>query len=247
MKMSKNNNVEEIKPYNNVEDKTGQINRMFDSVAGAYDFFNHFFSLGIDKIWRKKTISAVVKGKPGNVLDLATGTGDMVVELYKQGVRDITGVDISRQMMIRAEKKTSGYTDLKVEYLVGNIENLAFDANSFDAVTIAFGIRNVSKISRGLEEMYRVVKPGHKVFILELSPPSNPVFRIFYYIYLKGVMPVVGRIFSKDRNAYRYLSESAATFPEPSRFSVMMARAGFKNVEITKMTGGIVVLFTGEK
>ncbi|MBA3286303.1 MAG: bifunctional demethylmenaquinone methyltransferase/2-methoxy-6-polyprenyl-1,4-benzoquinol methylase UbiE, partial [Nitrosopumilus sp.] len=193
-----------IKPYkNNPGIKKEQVAVMFDNIAGKYDFMNHFFSLGIDILWRKKAISIVAKENPGNILDVATGTGDLALEAYAQTKAEITGIDISAGMLEIAKKKISekGFGE-KIKIVQADSENMPFENASFDAVTVAFGVRNFENLDKGLSEMYRILKPGGLAVILEFSKPTAFPFKQLYNFYFKNILPSIGKIFSDDKQAY---------------------------------------------
>ncbi len=227
-----------------------KIESMFDSIAGDYDKLNHILSLGIDKTWRKRALKEIVDGSgPMEVLDLACGTGDFSIAVAKASDQvKVTGVDLSEGMLaVMAEKVGSQGLEGKISYEQGDGENLRFADGTFNRVTIAFGIRNYEDRLKGLREMLRVLKPGGKVVILELSRPENKIIRWFYDIYFLRIMPVIGGKVSGDKAAYAYLPASVKTFPGKEDFSAIMAQAGFKDIRHKAFSLGICRMYTGEK
>ncbi len=227
-----------------------KIESMFDSIAGDYDKLNHIMSLDVDKTWRKRALKEIVDGSGSlEVLDLACGTGDFSIAVAKaSGHVHVTGVDLSEGMLaVMAEKVARQGLDGKISYEQGDGENLRFEDGTFDRVTIAFGIRNFEDRLKGLREILRVLKPGGRVVILELSRPENKIIRWFYDIYFLRIMPVIGGKVSGDKAAYSYLPASVKAFPGKKEFSSMMARAGFKNVRHKAFSLGICRMYTGEK
>lgn len=241
-----------VTPYSSAEEKAKkeQVAEMFDNIAHSYDRLNHILSFGIDILWRKKAIRMLRKLKPKRLLDVATGTGDFAIEAARMGVpaEEIVGVDISNGMLDigREKMKKKGLDQLiKMEY--GDSENLPFDDNYFDAYTAAFGVRNFENLNAGLTEMLRVMKPGGTGFILEFSKPTGFPFKQLYWFYFNAILPVVGRLFSKDNRAYTYLPESVKAFPEGDEFLEIMKTCGYVNVKRKPLTGGIATIYTGEK
>lgn len=238
-----------VVPYK--EDASGkkeQVARMFDSISGNYDFLNHFLSLGIDIRWRKKAIKLLAPGKPKLILDVATGTGDFAVEALKLSPDKIIGVDISEGMLEvgRKKMKANGY-DSRIELLSGDSEKLPFEENKFDAVIVAFGVRNFENLERGLTEMYRVLKPGGRMVVLEFSKPRMFPFKQLYHFYFTFVLPKIGKVISKDPAAYTYLPESVQAFPDGENFISILSRLGFKDTLCKPLTLGISSLYTGIK
>lgn len=236
-------------PY---KDKTGtkkkQVADMFDSISGRYDFLNHFLSLGIDIHWRKKAIKYLKKNQPKKILDIATGTGDFAIEALKLNPDKIIGVDISEGMLsVGREKMKSRKIDHIITMESGDSENLHFDDNKFDAIIVAFGVRNFENLEKGLSEMNRVLKPGGKAVILEFSKPTIFPFKQLYHFYFRWVLPKIGRIVSKDSSAYTYLPESVNEFPYGKDFERILAQTGFKNTLCKPLTLGISSIYTGEK
>ena len=234
----------------NEAEKEGKIRNMFSSIAHRYDFLNRVLSLGIDKYWRRVAIREFSGLKDGIVLDVATGTGDVALEIVRSchGVRRVLGVDFSENMLRLAKKKIEkyGYKE-KIGLFLNNAQTLSFQDNEFDAALIAFGIRNVSDRQKGLSEMTRVLKKGGKMVILEFSRPDNRVLRWIYYFYFLKILPVIGGFFSKMKSAYLYLPESVLNFPERDDFVSLMKKAGLKDVRYDILTFGVVAVYVGIK
>ena len=227
---------------------TKEVAGMFDSIAGKYDFLNHFFSLGIDKLWRRKLVRRLGKAKPIDVLDVATGTGDQAIAIVKAGIPNVIGVDISEQMLVEGRKKVAAknLTD-KITLAYGNCEELQFPDNSFDAISVSFGARNFENLEKGLAEMYRVLRPGGQVFILDFSMPKNMIVRSLYRFYFFRVMPFVGRLVSKDKTAYTYLPHSVDPFPKRESFLNTLQSLGFVNTYRISLSFGIAELYVGQR
>ena len=231
------------------EPKKKQVQRMFDNIAHKYDFLNHFFSMGIDVLWRKKCIRILRKENPSTIIDMATGTGDFALEAIRMGLEaHVTGVDLSQGMLdVGIEKiKSRGYQD-KISMQQGDSENLPFDENSFDAYTVGFGVRNFENLNKGLSEMHRVLNPGGITIILEFSKPKSFPIKQLFGFYFKYIMPTIGNLLSKDSSAYTYLPESVMAFPEGEDFLNEMGKVGFKNLRQKKLTGGIASIYIGYK
>lgn len=238
-----------VVPYK--QDSSGkkeQVARMFDSISGKYDFLNHFLSLGIDIRWRKKAIKLLASGNPKLILDVATGTGDFAVETLALNPDKVIGVDISEGMLEVGRKKmiAKGY-DKKIELRSGDSENLPFEENKFDAVIVAFGVRNFENLEKGLEEMRRVLKPGGQVVVLEFSKPRSFPFKQLYNFYFKYILPLVGKLVSRDPAAYTYLPESVQAFPDGNDFINILNRIGYKETKCKPLTLGISSLYTAIK
>ena len=221
---------------------------MFDSIAASYDKLNHIMSLDVDKIWRRHALKYIVDGTPQNILDVACGTGDSTIAAAKAAAEGskVIGVDISEGMMALVEGKAveAGVAD-RITTEVGDGENLRFEDGSFDRVTCAFGIRNFENKEKGLSEFHRVLKPGGKVVILELSVPQNRILRWLYDLYFMHVLPWIGGKISGDKTAYKYLPSSVHNFPPPEEFCSMMRDAGFSSVSSKTLTFGLCHLFIG--
>ena len=240
-----------VKPYEADGSKTQQVSKMFDNIAKHYDFLNHFLSLGIDKIWRRKMIAELVDVQPKRILDVATGTADVAINTIKQlKIKDlkIVGVDISNEMLNVGRKKlvTEGVNDV-IELQLGDSENLPFDGNNFDAVTVAYGVRNFENLERGLAEMHRVLRANGKIVVLEFSRPRLFPFRQLFNFYFKNILPTIGKLTSKDARAYSYLYESVQAFPDGDDFLTVLNKVGFKNTSCTSLTLGICSLYVGYK
>ena len=221
---------------------------MFDSISSKYDFLNHFLSLGIDIRWRKKAITYLVKDQPKQILDIATGTGDFAIEALKLNPEKVIGVDISEGMLnVGREKMKKKGLDQIIDMQSGDSENLHFDDNKFDAIIVAFGVRNFENLEKGLQEMNRVLKPGGKAVILEFSKPTIFPFKQLYNFYFRWVLPKIGKVVSKDSAAYTYLPESVNEFPYGEKFLNILASTGFKNTLCKSLTLGISSIYVGEK
>jgi len=239
-----------ITPYQDQQvTKKAQVADMFNNISKTYDFLNHFLSLGIDIIWRKKAINELKKDNPQQILDVATGTGDFAFEALKiLNPTKIVGVDISQGMLDIAQQKITkrGLGD-KFEIKLGDSEKLPFEANEFDAVTVAYGVRNFENLEVGLADIHRVLKSGGKAVILEFSKPKAFPIKQLYNFYFSYVTPGIGKLFSKDARAYSYLPESVAAFPDGEKFVGLMQKAGFKNTKHRPLTFGICSIYTGVK
>ena len=241
--------LENITPYkNSSQDKKRQIASMFNNIAGRYDFLNHFLSLGIDRYWRRQAIDQLRKKKPQLILDIATGTADLAIEALKLNPAKIFGVDISVDMLELGRKKIKKKNlDDKIELLEGDSEQLIFEDNKFDAVTVAFGVRNFQDLNKGLKEIHRVLKPDGKVVILEFSQPTNPVMKKLYNFYSSHITPKIGQFVSKDEAAYSYLNESVKAFPYGNQFCSILKETGFRDIHFKALTFGVATIYTAEK
>lgn len=241
--------VNTVKPYKTSADsKKAQVEQMFDSIAPRYDFLNHFLSLGIDKLWRKKAIRSLAESKPKIILDVATGTADLAIAALKLNPEKVIGIDLSQLMLDVGKKKIkSAHLLDKIELMKGDSEALPFADNSFDAITVAFGVRNFENLDKGLAEMQRVLKPGGKLAVLEFSKPRNFPFKQLYNFYFNQILPAWGKWISKNQNAYAYLPESVRHFPDGNDFIAHLNKAGFKNTTCTTLTFGICSLYNGSK
>lgn len=222
---------------------------MFNNISKTYDFLNHFLSLGIDIIWRKKAINELKKDQPKLILDVATGTGDFAFEALSILKPDkIIGVDISRGMLDIAQRKIEKRNLTgSFEVQLGDSEKLLFDANEFDAVTVAYGVRNFENLEAGLADIQRVLKPGGKAVVLEFSKPKVFPVKQLYKLYFNYITPGIGKLFSKDARAYTYLPESVAAFPDGAAFTALMDKVGFKNTKCRPLAFGICSIYTGTK
>ena len=238
-----------IVPYK--EKRTGkkeQVAEMFNNISHRYDFLNHFLSLGIDILWRKKAIRMLKADQPKQILDIATGTGDFAIEALALNPDRVVGVDISPGMLEQGKKKMKkrGFNHL-IDMQMGDSEKLLFEDNTFDAVIVSFGVRNFENLKKGLSDMYRVLKPGGKTVVVEFSRPRNFPMKQLYNFYFKSILPVVGKLISKDQSAYTYLPESVAVFPDGDDFLAVLHKAGFKNTVCKPLTFGISSIYTGQK
>jgi len=228
--------------------KKEQVARMFDNISHRYDFLNHFLSLGIDRGWRKKAINLLRPLKPRQLLDVATGTGDFALQALSLNPEKITGVDISDGMLQVGRKKMQDRNVAdKIVLQLADSENLPFEENKFDAVTVGFGVRNFEHLERGLEEIFRVLKPGGVAVILEFSRPRKFPFKQGYNFYFKFILPKIGRIVSSDKTAYTYLPESVEAFPDGEDFLRILRDVGFKQTQCKSLTFGISSIYTGTK
>jgi demethylmenaquinone methyltransferase / 2-methoxy-6-polyprenyl-1,4-benzoquinol methylase len=239
----------EITPYNQSEDKKEQVAAMFDNIAHKYDFLNGFLSLGIDKYWRKRMLSNLKELENIKMLDVATGTADVAIAAAKfDNVKSILGVDISRNMLdIGIAKIKNLNLDRKISLELGDSENLRFEDNSFDVVTVAFGVRNFEDLNKGLSEINRITKQGGKLIVLEFSKPKLFPFKQLYNIYFKYVLPLIGKLTSKDNRAYTYLYESVQSFPDGERFMEELIKTGYTSNSCTSLTLGICSIYVGYK
>lgn len=241
--------LEDITPYEeSSENKKNQVSQMFDNISGNYDFLNIVLSMGIDRSWRKKLVKAIKTYQPQRILDVATGTGDLAIALQKANPKQTIGVDISEGMLEVGKRKVEklGFSD-KIKLQVGDSENLEFETESFDAATVAFGVRNFENLEKGVAEIYRVLKNNAPLAILEFSKPDSKIFRQLYFFYFNNVLPRVGRMISKDSRAYTYLPESVHAFPDGVKFENILKEIGFKSVHSKKLTFGICTLYVAVK
>jgi len=228
--------------------KKEQVARMFDNIARNYDFLNHFLSLGIDILWRKKAVKMLRPEQPKLILDIATGTGDFAIETLALNPDKVIGVDISAGMLEIGKQKIQkkGMID-KIEMQLGDSEKLLFEDNTFDALTVAFGVRNYENLEKGLMDMYRVLKPNGTVVILEFSQPEVFPMKQLYQFYFKFILPLIGKVVSKDNSAYTYLPESVQAFPYGKQFAGILEDIGYRNVTVTPLTFGISSIYMAKK
>ncbi|MBN8696296.1 MAG: bifunctional demethylmenaquinone methyltransferase/2-methoxy-6-polyprenyl-1,4-benzoquinol methylase UbiE [Bacteroidetes bacterium] len=241
--------AEKVIPYKDSSDsKKEQVATMFNNIAPKYDFLNQLLSLGIHKGWRKKAIQLLASKKPKKILDIATGTGDFAIEAMKLQPEKVVGVDISEGMLkLGVEKIHKLQLEKHIELKLGDSENLPFDDNSFDAITVGFGVRNFEHLEKGIAEIYRVLNPGGTLAVLEFSKPKKFPIKQVYNFYFRYVTPTVGKIFSKDASAYTYLPESVNAFPDGEDFLNVLKKAGFKECKAMPLTFGIASIYTGNK
>jgi demethylmenaquinone methyltransferase/2-methoxy-6-polyprenyl-1,4-benzoquinol methylase len=239
----------EVVPYkDDPSGKKQQVAKMFDTISGNYDFLNHFLSFGIDIGWRKKAIRLLEKDNPKLILDVATGTGDFAIQAMKLNPTQVIGVDISEGMLEVGRKKlVAKKMDHVIELRTGDSENLPFDSNKFDAIIVAFGVRNFENLRKGLAEMLRVLKPGGRVVILEFSKPTAWYFKPLYHFYFKFITPAVGKALSRDSAAYTYLPDSVKAFPDGEDFISILTELGYKDTSCKALTFGISSLYSGVK
>lgn len=245
-----NKSIKEVTPYeDNQESKKGQVRSMFDRIAPYYDFLNHLLSLGVDIRWRKKAIRQLARIKPASILDVATGTGDLAFEAQRQFPdARITGLDLSPQMLELASKKRERKQAVHpIDFVLGDSEGLPFADNNFEAVMAAFGVRNFEDLEKGLSEMFRVLKPGGMLVVLEFSKPRYFPFKQLYNFYFRYVLPQIGRFTSKDPKAYRYLYESVQVFPDYDSFTAILEKLGFVSCKFQPLSLGICCIYTASK
>jgi len=239
----------EVKPYKNENlGKKDQVAKMFNNISANYDLLNHLLSLGIDIRWRKKAIKLLKNDPPKTILDVATGTGDFAIQALELNPDKIIGVDISDGMLdVGREKLARKKLDDKVSLENGDSENLKFEDNNFDAVIVAFGVRNFENLENGLAGMFRVLKKDGRMVILEFSKPTTFPFKQLYNFYFKLILPIIGKVISKDNSAYTYLPESVQAFPEGKRFLEILNNIGFNQTRCIPLTFGICSIYTGTK
>ena len=238
-----------VKPYKDSSlSKKEQVAEMFDNIAGNYDFLNHFLSMGIDIYWRKRLVKRLKKQAPNHILDVATGTGDLAIAMLKSNPEKVIGIDISKGMLEvgRKKMKDKGLED-RISLKLADSENLPFEDNTFDAVTVSFGARNFENLEKGLSEMCRVMRPGGKLYILEFSQPTSFPFKQTYQFYFKYILPLVGKVVSKDNAAYTYLPESVGAFPYGSKLNNIIEKCGYSNAHNHPLTMGIATIYIAEK
>ncbi len=241
--------AKQINPYKDSDlSKKEQVAHMFDTISGNYDNLNRMISLGSDQGWRRKVLKLVGDTQPHSILDIATGTGDLAILLSKTKAAKIVGLDLSEGMLAVGKEKVKALKlENQVEMVQGDSENLPFADNSFDAVTVAFGIRNFEFLEKGLAEILRVLKPNGIFVILETSVPTKFPFKQGYHLYTNAIVPFMGKLFSKDQKAYAYLSESAKNFPFGENLNNILRKVGFKNVRHLPQTMGVATIYTASK
>lgn len=238
-----------VTPYKNSSlGKKEQVTQMFDTISGEYDSLNRVISFGIDKKWRKRVVKLVKEKEPESILDIATGTGDLVISMAGTGAKKIIGLDLSPKMLeVGKEKIKEKKLDDIIEMVVGDSEKLPFENDSFDAITVAFGVRNFENLEKGLSEIYRVLSPKGIFVVLETSVPTKFPFKQGYQFYSRYLLPLIGKIFSKDRSAYGYLSESASVFPHGLDFNNILDKIGFIGIENMPQTFGVASIYVATK
>ena len=240
---------EKINPYDNNRAKTEQVKEMFDSIAPAYDFMNRAMTFGIDKCWRAKAVKMIKAYAPKTILDVATGTGDLAIKLARTlHPEKITGIDLSEGMIAIGEKKVAeAGLDNIINFVAGDCLNLPFNEAQFDCITVAYGVRNFEHLDQGYREMYRVLRPGGVLCVIELSTPTSPIVKPFYRLYTRFIIPTMGRLVSKDVRAYSYLPESIAAVPQGNDMLQLMRDAGFSNCKFTRLTFGTCTIYMAVK
>ncbi|HET6242995.1 MAG: bifunctional demethylmenaquinone methyltransferase/2-methoxy-6-polyprenyl-1,4-benzoquinol methylase UbiE [Bacteroidetes bacterium] len=240
-----------VTPYkDNNLGKKQQVTAMFNNIAPKYDFLNHFLSLGIDILWRKKAIRLLKKHQPAPryILDIATGTGDFALEALALNPEKITGLDVSEGMLLVGREKIKRKNlQNKIELILGDSENLPFDEKTYDAITVGFGVRNFENLNKGLYEMYRVLSSGGMLVVLEFSKPVKFPVKQIYNLYFMQVLPLIGNLISKDNCAYTYLPESVNAFPDGKEFLDILEKNGFKETKCIPLFFGIASIYTGKK
>ena len=238
-----------VTPYKNSDlGKKEQVTKMFDNISKDYDGLNRVISFGIDVNWRKKVVKIVKESNPESILDIATGTGDLAIQFAETKASKIVGLDISNGMLEigKSKVKKRGLQD-RIELVLGDSENMTYQDNSFDAITVAFGVRNFENLQKGLKEIYRVLKPNGIFVILETSVPTKTPYKQGYKTYTKYILPLIGKVFSKDRSAYKYLSESASVFPYGEALNNILREIGFNSVEDFPQTFGVATIYRATK
>ena len=240
---------EKVKPYKDSNlGKKEQVAKMFDTISKEYDGLNRVISFGIDVKWRKKVVEIIAATNPKSVLDIATGTGDLAINLVKTSASKITGLDISGGMLeVGRNKIEKLQLTNTIDMVLGDSEKIPFEDNSFDAVTVAFGVRNFENLEKGLSEIYRVLKVGGTFVVLETSVPTKTPFKQGYNFYSKNILPLIGNIFSNDKSAYQYLSDSAAAFPYGEAFNNILQKIGFIAIENKPQTFGVASIYIAKK
>jgi demethylmenaquinone methyltransferase/2-methoxy-6-polyprenyl-1,4-benzoquinol methylase len=238
-----------VKPYSDSElPKKQQVEQMFDNISGNYDLLNRILSMGIDVSWRKKVVKSVQKENPSTILDIATGTGDLAIAMAKATSAKITGFDLSAGMLEVGKKKVAEQKlDKQIEMIQGDAENMPFADNSFDVITVAFGVRNFENLEKGLNEIYRVLKPGGKFIILEFSQPESFPMKQLYDFYSRNILPRIGKKISKDQSAYTYLPDSVKAFPYGEEMKNILKSSKFVQPLDKKLTFGIASIYESLK
>lgn len=241
--------TEKVKPYKNSDlGKKEQVTKMFDTISKEYDGLNRVISFGIDIKWRNKVVEIIGKTKPYSILDIATGTGDLAINLAKTKASKIVGLDISEGMLNVGRKKIERLElSNTIQMVLGDSEKIPFSDNSFDAITVAFGVRNFENLEKGLSEIYRVLKPGGTFAVLETSVPTKTPYKQGYKFYSTKILPTIGKLFSKDKLAYKYLSDSAAAFPYGIAFNNILNKIGFIDITNKPQTFGVATIYVAKK
>lgn len=241
--------AKKVNPYKDSDlGKKQQVAQMFDTISNEYDGLNRVISFGIDIKWRKKVVKIIGATNPDKILDIATGTGDLAINLTETNASKIIGLDISEGMLDVGRKKIEELKlNNQIEMIFGDSENIPFKANYFDAITVAFGVRNFENLEKGLSEIYRVLKPNGTFVVLETSIPTKTPYKQGYKFYAKYILPTIGKLFSKDKTAYKYLSDSAAAFPYGKTFNNILAKTGFIDIENKPQTFGVSTIYIAKK
>jgi demethylmenaquinone methyltransferase / 2-methoxy-6-polyprenyl-1,4-benzoquinol methylase len=237
-----------VTPYNQEDSKKKQVTKMFDGISSEYDSLNRMISMGIDIKWRKRVVDVLIPKKPDRILDIATGTGDLALALTATNASKIIGLDISPGMLsVGKEKVNAQNLEQTIEMVIGDSEALTYDDNSFDAITVAFGVRNFENLDLGLSELFRVLKPGGTLVVLETAVPTRFPFKQGYFLHTQIIVPLMGKLFTRDRAAYKYLSDSAAVFPYGKKFNNILEKIGFIEVEDRPQTLGVASIYCATK
>lgn len=238
-----------VTPYKDSKlTKKKQVEHMFDTISNNYDSLNRVISLGADVKWRKKVVAMVAATHPDSILDIATGTGDLAIQMANSGATKIVGLDLSEGMLKVGRKKIADKSlDSKIEMIQGDSEKLPFSDASFDAITVAFGVRNFENLEKGLSEIYRVLKPNGIFVVLETSVPTKFPYKQGYRLYSGKILPLIGKLFSKDKDAYMYLSRSAANFPYGKSFNNILQKIGFIDIHNMPQTFGVSTIYSASK
>ena len=237
-----------VTPYNQEDSKKKQVTEMFDGISTEYDALNRKISLGIDVKWRRRVVDLLIPKKPESILDIATGTGDLALALTATKASRIVGLDISAGMLSVGKNKVKlENLENTIEMVIGDSEALTYDDNSFDAVTVAFGVRNFENLELGLSELFRVLKPGGTLVVLETAVPSRFPFKQGYKFHTQVIIPLMGKLFTRDQAAYKYLSDSAAVFPHGKQFNNILEKMGFIEVEDSPQTLGVASIYCATK
>ncbi len=237
-----------VTPYTSSKSKKEQVTQMFDSISGKYDLLNRTLSMGIDRIWRARVVREIQRQSPESLLDVATGTGDLILAAAPAVQKSLVGLDISPGMLeLGKQKVEKSAFHSRIQMQVGDAENLPFNEGSFQAITCAFGVRNFENLQAGLSEFYRTLSPNGKTYVLEFSRPTQGVLAALFLFYFRHILPKIGRLVSKDPTAYTYLPQSVAAFPDGEDFLNELRQVGFKNVRQHRMTLGVATLYIAEK
>lgn len=241
--------AEKVTPYKDSDQgKKEQVTKMFDNISKEYDSLNRVISFGIDIKWRNKVVDIIGKTNPKTVLDIATGTGDLAINLTKTSADKIIGLDISDGMLeVGRQKIAKSKLQNRIEMVLADSEKIPFEDNTFDAITVAFGVRNFEHLEKGLSEILRVLKPGGTFVVLETSVPTKSPYKQGYQFYSTKILPTIGSVFSKDKSAYKYLSDSAAAFPYGEAFNNILNKIGFIDIECKPQTFGVASIYVAKK